>query len=45
MEGREEWEPGHVRRRRGLPGENSRVLWRIPPMELAWEMRYETAEE
>lgn len=39
-EGREGSEPGHVRRRSGLEGVNSRVrAWR--PMELAWEMRKE----
>lgn len=39
-EGREGLEPGHVRRRSGLEGVNSRVrAW--SPMALAWDMRKE----
>ena len=35
MEGRERLDPGHVRRRTGFEGVNSRV-WAWRPMELAW---------
>ena len=38
MEGREGLVPGHVRRRRSLLGENSRVWW-WRPRESAWDLR------
>jgi len=42
-EGREGFEPGQVRRRRGFPGVNSMVL-EVRPKEWAWALRKETAE-
>lgn len=43
-EGRDGFEPGQVRSRRGLLGENSRSwVWRL--RERAWDLRKETEEE